>query len=46
MLWGEKRIGGARARDSYNFARSFPRRAVAAPDGTSSLDPSLCLYAP
>ncbi len=48
MRWAEKRIGGVRARDSYNF-RSFLEAGVAVAFGTDwfvePLDPRLGLYA-
>jgi predicted amidohydrolase YtcJ len=48
MRWAEKRIGRARARDSYNF-RSFTDAGVAVAFGTDwfvePLDPRLGLYA-
>jgi predicted amidohydrolase YtcJ len=48
MRWAEKRIGAARARDSYNF-RSFTAAAIPVAFGTDwfvePLDPRLGLYA-
>jgi hypothetical protein len=48
MRWAERRIGAARARDSYNF-RSFTGAGVAVAFGTDwfvePLDPRLGLYA-
>jgi predicted amidohydrolase YtcJ len=48
MRWAEKRIGGARARDAYNF-RSFTAAGIPVAFGTDwfvePLDPRLGLYA-